>query len=346
MTGAAQPKVGLKPLLAKVAEGAALSEDEAAHAFDVMMSGEATPAQIGAFLMALRVRGETVAEITGATRTMRAKATKIRVPSRSIDVVGTGGDNHGTYNISTATALVVAGCGVPVAKHGNRAFSSRSGAADVLDTLGVNLEASPDLVQRSIIEAGIGFLLAPMYHSAMRHVGPPRAELGIRTIFNILGPMSNPGMVKRLLVGTFSERWVEPMARVLGNLGAERAWVVHGSDGLDELTTTGPSRVAECHRGEIRLFEVVPEDAGVPRARLEDLKGGTPVENATAVGELLGGAPGPYRDIVLLNAAAALLVAGSVGTLREGAALAARSIDEGAAKSALEGMLSIVGKAL
>jgi anthranilate phosphoribosyltransferase len=346
MSGVTQQQAGLKPLLAKVAEGATLSEAEAAEAFDIMMSGGATAAQIGAFLMALRLRGETVEEITGATRTMRDKAIKIRVPSRSIDVVGTGGDAHGTYNISTATALVVAGCGVPVAKHGNRAFSSKSGAADVLDTLGVNLEASPELVQRSIVEAGIGFLLAPIYHSAMRHVGPARAELGIRTIFNILGPMSNPGLVKRLLVGTFSAHWVEPMAQVLGNLGAERAWVVHGSDGMDELTTTGPSTVAEFHQGHVRIFEVTPEDAGVPRARLEDLKGGTPVENATAVGELLSGAPGPYRDIVLLNAAAALIVAGSVNTLRDGVALAARSIDEGAAKSALEGMLSIVGKAL
>jgi anthranilate phosphoribosyltransferase len=346
MSGVTQQQAGLKPLLAKVAEGATLSEAEAADAFNIMMSGGATAAQIGAFLMALRLRGETVEEITGATRTMRDKAIKIRVPSRSIDVVGTGGDAHGTYNISTATALVVAGCGVPVAKHGNRAFSSKSGAADVLDTLGVNLEASPELVQRSIVEAGIGFLLAPIYHSAMRHVGPARAELGIRTIFNILGPMSNPGLVKRLLVGTFSAHWVEPMAQVLGNLGAERAWVVHGSDGMDELTTTGPSTVAEFHQGHVRIFEVTPEDAGVPRARLEDLKGGTPVENATAVGELLSGAPGPYRDIVLLNAAAALIVAGSVNTLRDGVALAARSIDEGAAKSALEGMLSIVGKAL
>lgn len=346
MTNGTQEMTGLKPLLAKLADGATLSEDEAAGAFNIMMSGEATSAQIGAFLMALRLRGETVDEIVGATRTMRGKMTKIRVPSRSIDVVGTGGDNHGTYNISTATALVVAGCGIPVAKHGNRAFSSRSGAADVLDTLGVNLEASPELVQRSIVEAGIGFLLAPIYHSAMRHVGPTRAEMGIRTIFNILGPMSNPGMVKRLLVGTFSEHWLEPMATVLGKLGAERAWVVHGRDGLDELTTTGPTLVAEVKGGEISRFEVTPEDAGLPRASLEDLKGGTPVENATAVGALLGGEEGPYRDIVLLNAAAALIVAGSVGNLRDGAALAARSIDEGAAKAALEGMLAIVGKAL
>ena len=346
MTNGTQEMTGLKPLLAKLADGATLSEDEAAGAFNIMMSGEATSAQIGAFLMALRLRGETVDEIVGATRTMRGKMTKIRVPSRSIDVVGTGGDNHGTYNISTATALVVAGCGIPVAKHGNRAFSSRSGAADVLDTLGVNLEASPELVQRSIVEAGIGFLLAPIYHSAMRHVGPTRAEMGIRTIFNILGPMSNPGMVKRLLVGTFSEHWLEPMATVLGKLGAERAWVVHGRDGLDELTTTGPTLVAEVKGGEISRFEVTPEDAGLPRASLEDLKGGTPVENATAVGALLGGEEGPYRDIVLLNAAAALIVAGSVGNLRDGAALAARSIDEGMAKAALEGMLAIVGKAL
>ncbi len=346
MTNGMQEMTGMKPLLAKLADGATLSENEAADAFNIMMSGEATPAQIGAFLMALRLRGETVEEMIGATRTMREKMLKIRVPSRSIDVVGTGGDNHGTYNISTATALVVAGCGVPVAKHGNRAASSKSGAADVLDTLGLNLEASPELVQRSIIEAGIGFLLAPIYHSAMRHVGPSRVEMGIRTIFNILGPMSNPGMVKRMLVGTFSDRWLEPIATVLGALGAERVWVVHGSDGMDELTTTGPSTVVEFKDGKVTRFEVTPEDAGLPRANLEDLKGGTPVENATAIGALLGGEEGPYRDIVLLNAAAALIVAGSVGNLRDGATLAARSIDEGAALAALEGMLAIVGKAL
>jgi anthranilate phosphoribosyltransferase len=346
MTDGATNTEGLKPVLAKLADGATLSADEAAGAFDIVMSGDATPAQIGAFLMALRLRGETIDEIVGATRTMREKMLKVRVPSRSIDVVGTGGDSHGTYNISTATALVVAGCGVPVAKHGNRAASSKSGAADVLSTLGINLEASPELVQRSIIEAGIGFLLAPIYHSAMRHVGPPRAEMGIRTIFNILGPMSNPAMVKRLLVGTFSDQWLEPMATVLGTLGAEHVWVVHGSDGMDELTTTGPSKVAEFKGGKVSQFEVTPEDAGLPRASLDDLKGGTPVENATAIGALLGGEPGPYRDIVLLNAAAALIVAGSVNNLKDGVGLAARSIDEGTAKAALEGMLAIVGKAL
>lgn len=346
MADGTQDMTGLKPFLAKLADGATLSEEEAAGAFNIMMSGEATPAQIGAFLMALRLRGETIDEIVGATRTMREKMLKVRVPSRSIDIVGTGGDAHNTYNISTATALVVAGCGVPVAKHGNRAASSQSGAADVLDTLGINLEASPELVQRSIVEAGIGFLMAPIYHSAMRFVGPSRGEMGIRTIFNILGPMSNPGQVKRLLLGTFSEQLLEPMATVLKTLGAEQAWIVQGADGMDEMTTTGPTKVIELKNGALRAFEVTPEDAGLPRASLEDLKGGTPVENATAIGALLGGEEGPYRDIVLLNAAAALIVAGSVNNLKDGVGLAARSIDEGAARNALEGMLAIVGKAL
>jgi anthranilate phosphoribosyltransferase len=336
----------LKPFLAIVAEGKTLTEAEAEAAFDVMMSGDATASQIGGFLMALRLRGETVEEITGAVRTMRDKSVKIKAPSGAIDVVGTGGDSHGTYNVSTATALVVAGCGVPVAKHGNRAASSKSGAADVLGTLGVDLEASPEAVQRSIAEAGIGFMMAPIYHSAMRHVGPARVEMGIRTIFNLLGPMSNPATVTRLLVGTFAEHWIEPMAQVLGKLGAERVWVVHGSDGMDELTTTGSSKVAELKDGEVRVFEVSPRDAGLPTAKLEDLKGGSPVQNAEAIGSLLGGAPGPFRDIVLFNAAAALVVAGSAGDLREGAAVAARSIDEGAARSALERMLTIVGKAV
>jgi anthranilate phosphoribosyltransferase len=336
----------LKPLLAKVADGHSLSESEAAAAFDIMMSGNATPSQIGAFLMALRLRGETVDEITGATRTMREKSLKISAPSGAIDVVGTGGDAHGTYNISTATALVVAGCGVPVAKHGNRAFSSKSGAADVLGALGINLEAPPETVERSIAEAGIGFLMAPQYHSAMRHVGPSRVEMGIRTIFNILGPMSNPAGVTRLLVGTFSDRWLEPMAQVLGNLGAERAWVVYGSDGMDELTTTGPSQVVEYYAGSIRKFEVTPEDAGLQRADLAALKGGDPAHNAAAIGALLAGKTGAYRDIVLLNAAAALIVAGRTDDLRDGAALAAEAIDSGAAKAALERMLTIIGQAV
>jgi anthranilate phosphoribosyltransferase len=334
----------LKPVLSQLAEGKTLSEAEAARAFDVMMSGAATPSQIGAFLMALRLRGETVEEITGATRTMREKALKVKAPADAIDVVGTGGDAHGTYNVSTATAIVVAGCGVPVAKHGNRAFSSQSGSADVLGALGIDLEAKPDAVERAIAEANIGFLMAPLYHGAMRHVGPSRVEMGIRTIFNILGPMANPAMVRRLLVGTFSAHWLEPMARVLGNLGAQRAWVVHGADGMDELTTTGPTKVVEFAGGATRTFEVTPADAGLPAASLEELKGGTPENNADAVRALLDGDAGPYRDIVILNAAAALLVAGQVDSLREGAETAARSIDNGAARAALDKMIAIVGK--
>lgn len=334
----------LKPVLGQLAEGKTLSEDEAARAFDVVMSGAATPSQIGAFLMALRLRGETVEEITGATRTMRDKALKITAPAGAIDVVGTGGDAHGTYNVSTATAIVVAGCGVPVAKHGNRAFSSLSGSADVLGALGIDLEAKPDAVERAIAEANIGFLMAPLYHGAMRHVGPSRVEMGIRTIFNILGPMANPATVRRLLVGTFSEHWLEPMARVLGNLGAEKAWIVHGADGMDELTTTGPTKVVEFANGSIKSFAVTPQDAGLPTASLDDLKGGTPDENAAAIRSLVDGSPGPFRDIVLLNAAAALLVAGKADTLRDGAETAARGIDDGAAKGALDTMLSIVGK--
>jgi len=334
----------LKPVLGRLADGKTLSQDEAANAFDVVMSGAATPSQIGAFLMALRLRGETVDEITGATRTMREKALKVSAPAGAIDVVGTGGDAHGTYNVSTTTAIVVAGCGVPVAKHGNRAFSSLSGSADVLGALGVDLEAKPDAVERAIAEANIGFLMAPLYHGAMRHVGPSRVEMGIRTIFNILGPMANPATVKRLLVGTFSEHWLEPMARVLGNLGAEKTWVVHGSDGMDELTTTGPTKVVEFADGGIRSFSVTPADAGLPTASIDDLKGGTPEANATATRALLDGEKGPFRDIVLLNAAAALVVAGKADTLRSGAEIAARNIDDGAAKAALAKMLSIVGK--
>ncbi len=334
----------LKPVLGRLAEGETLSQDEAANAFNVVMSGAATPSQIGAFLMALRLRGETVDEITGATRTMREKALKVSAPAGAIDVVGTGGDAHGTYNVSTTTAIVVAGCGVPVAKHGNRAFSSLSGAADVLGALGIDLEAKPDAVERAIAEANIGFLMAPLYHGAMRHVGPSRVEMGIRTIFNILGPMANPATVKRLLVGTFSEHWLEPMARVLGNLGAEKTWIVHGSDGMDELTTTGPTKVVEFADGGIRSFSVTPDDAGLPTASLADLKGGTPEANAAATRALLDGEKGAFRDIVLLNAAAALVVAGKADTLHSGAEIAARSIDDGAAKAALDKMLSIVGK--
>ena len=331
----------MKPLLAKVAGGEALNAGEAEAAFDIIMSGDATPAQIGAFLMALRVRGETVDEITGAVTIMRAKALKVTAPADAIDVVGTGGDASGTFNISTGAALVVAACGVPVAKHGNRALSSKSGAADVLVALGVDIEADMALVERSIREAGIGFLMAPRHHSAMRHVAGPRAELGTRTIFNLLGPLSNPAGVTRQFTGAFARQWIEPMAQVLGNLGSERAWVVHGSDGLDEMTTTGPSYVAELKDGKIATFEVTPEDAGVARATPEDLKGGTPEDNAKALTAVLDGAPGPYRDVVLYNAAGALLVAGKAKTLTEGVALAANAIDVGRAKATLETLITI-----
>lgn len=331
----------LKALLAVVADGRTLTEEQAQLGFDVMMSGNATPAQMGAFLMALRVRGETVDEITGAARTMRAKAAHVKAPENAIDLVGTGGDNVGTWNVSTASALVVAGCGVPVAKHGNRAFSSRAGSADVLSALGVNLDCDLQFVERAIVEAGVGFMMAPRHHSATRHVAGPRVELGTRTIFNILGPLSNPAGVRHLLVGVFARKWIEPMARTLGNLGAVRAWVVHGSDGLDELTTTGPSFVAELKDGAVRTFEVTPEDAGLKRAKIEDLKGGLPADNAAAVQALLDGKPGPFRDIVKLNAGAALLIAGKAKDLKAGAAMAADAIDSGKAKACLTKLVEV-----
>ncbi len=334
----------LKPLLAKVANANSLSVDEAEAAFDIIMSGDATEAQIGAFLMALRVRGETVDEITGAVRTMRAKALAAQAPAGAIDVVGTGGDGSGTYNISTAAAIVVAGSGVPVAKHGNRALSSKSGAADVLGALGVNIDADLGLVERAIAEAGIGFLMAPRHHSAMKYVGPARVQMGVRTIFNILGPLSNPAGVTRQFTGVFSLAWIEPMAEVLRNLGCEAAWVVHGADGLDELTTTGPSHVAELKDGAITTFEVSPEDAGLPIAKPADLKGGDAELNADALLAVVDGAPGPYRDVVIYNAAGALIVAGKAEDLKSGAALAAAAIDDGKAKASLEKMIAITNE--
>jgi anthranilate phosphoribosyltransferase len=329
----------LKPLLAQVAAGRSLSESEAEAAFDIIMSGNATPSQMGALLMALRVRGETVDEITGAARTMRAKALTIDAPPGTIDTVGTGGDASGSFNISTASALVVAGCGVPVAKHGNRAFSSRSGAADVLSALGVNIDADMPIVRRCLWEIGICFLMAPRHHSAMRHVGPTRVELGTRTIFNLLGPLSNPAGARRLLVGVFAPEWVRPMAEVLGRLGAERAWVVHGS-GMDEITTTGVTKVAEYRDGKVTEFDVTPEDAGIGFADIDDLKGGEPAHNAALMRDLLGGAHGKLRDIVLLNSAAALVVAGRAGDLREGAGMAARTIDGGMARQLLDRLVA------
>jgi anthranilate phosphoribosyltransferase len=326
----------IKPFIAKVASGASLTEAEAYDVFAAMMDGDVTPAQIGAFLMALRVRGETVEEITGGARVMRERVVPVTAPGGAIDTCGTGGDGSGSYNISTAVALVVAATGVPVAKHGNKALSSRSGSAEVLQALGVNVDLETADIERCLGNANIAFMLAPRHHTAMKHVAPVRVELGTRTVFNLLGPLSNPARAPFQLLGVFDGRWVAPLAHVLRNLGATRVWVVHGEDGLDEITTTGSTRVAELKDGEVREFTLTPEDAGLPRATAADLKGGDPAHNAAALAELLGGRKGAYRDIVLLNAAAALVVAGKAADLKSGVALAADALDSGAAKATLE----------
>ena len=335
------PASELNRLLQKVAKGSSLDEAEMATALETMTSGVASPVQMAAFLMALRARGETVAEITGACRLMRSRMLPVEAPEGAVDIVGTGGDGHGTYNVSTCAAFVAAGAGVPIAKHGNRSVSSLSGASDVLAALGVKLDVPPVTISRAIAAAGVGFMWAPMHHPAMKHWAPVRAELGIRTIFNLLGPLSNPAGVTRQVVGVFDDRWVEPLAEVLRNLGSVHAWVVHGSDGLDELTTTGSTRVAELKAGAISVFEVTPEDAGLPRATLAQLKGGDAQANAAAIREVLGGEPGPFRDIVLLNAAAALIVGGKSARLTEGVERAGRSIDTGAAAQALDRLIAI-----
>ena len=336
----------LKALLGVVATGTPLSERQAETAFEIIMSGDATPSQIGAFLMALRIRGETVDEITAAARIMRAKAAHIVAPAGAIDIVGTGGDASGTLNISTGAALVVAGCGVPVAKHGNRAASSRSGSSDVLGALGVNIDADFSLIEKSIREAGIGFMMAPRHHSATRHVAGPRVELAVRTIFNVLGPLSNPAFVRRLLVGVFAREWVEPLAAVLGRLGSERAWVVHGAGGLDELTSVGETFVAEWRDGKVRSFTLTAADAGLAEGRIEALKGGDGEYNAAQLRAVLDGAPGAYRDAVLMTAGGALVVAGRAATLADGVAQAAASIDGGKAAAALARMVEITNEAL
>lgn len=333
----------MKELLALVADGTALTERQSEAAFDIIMSGNATPAQVGGFLMALRVRGETVEEITGAARTMRAKALKVDVPADAMDNVGTGGDGAKTYNVSTAASFVIAGAGVPVAKHGNRALSSRSGAADVLTHLGVNTDCDMALVKKAIDEVGICFFMAPRHHTAMRHVAGPRVELGTRTLFNILGPLSNPGMVKTQLVGVFAKDWVVPMAETLGKLGSTRAWVVHG-DGLDELTLAGPTTVASLQNGTVETFEVTPEDAGLARAPLDAVRGGDPEHNAAALRDVLEGAAGAYRDIVLLNAGAALVVAGKADDVKTGTEIAADSIDSGKAKAKLDALVEMTNR--
>ncbi|HET6182079.1 MAG TPA: anthranilate phosphoribosyltransferase [Acetobacteraceae bacterium] len=325
----------LKPVLAKLAGGASLSEAEAEAAFDVIMAGEATPAQIGALLMAMRVRGETVAEITGAVRAMRARMSAVEAPEDAIDVCGTGGDNAGTLNVSTAVTFVLAACGVPVAKHGNRALSSRTGGADVLAALGVNVDVALERLPEILRSAGCAFLFAPRHHPSMRHAAGPRVELGTRTIFNLLGPLANPARVRRQLTGVFDPDWAVPMAETLGRLGTERAWIVHGQ-GLDELTVAGESQVVALERGEVRRFAVTPEDAGLPRAPVAAIRGGDAAANAAAIRALLGGARSPYRDTVVLNAAAALVVAGKAADVRAGAALAIRALDTGDAAAVLE----------
>ncbi len=343
----AQAENALRPLLAKVADGIALNEAEAAKAFRILMTGQATPGQIGAFLMALRTRGETVEEITGAARVLRKQALSIKAPKGAIDTCGTGGDGLGTQNISTAAALVVAGAGVPVAKHGNRALSSKSGSADALEALGVKLRVDPKRVERALQQAKIGFLFAPRHHQAMRHVAGVRKELGTRTVFNLLGPLANPAGAKRQLLGVYSPDWVAPMARVLKKLGTTRAWVVHGKDGLDELTTTTTTTVAALSKGRIRSFEIAPEDAGLARAKPAALKGGDARANANAILRLLAGGHGPFRDVVLLNAAAALVIAEKARNLKQGVALATDAIDTGAAQLSLRKLVEITnaGKA-
>ncbi len=333
----------LVPFIARAGRGEALTPEEAGRAFDIVMSGQATPAQMGGFLMALAARGETTAEIAAGARALRSRMRPMTAPAGAMDIVGTGGDGKGTLNVSTATALVVAACGVTVAKHGNRAASSRSGAADVLAACGVDLEAGYDLVQRAIDEAGIGFMAAPRHHAAMRHVMATRRELGARTVFNLLGPLCNPAGVKRYLLGVFARRWLEPVARVLAELGAERAWVVHSGDGCDELTLAGDNTVAVLEDGHINIVTVRAGEAGLAPRPLAAIAGGTPQDNARALTALLAGAPGAYRDTVVLNAAAALIVAGRADSLAAGAEQAAEAIASGRAREKLERLASIAG---
>ena len=325
----------LKSALHKIGSRIDLTGEEMRAAMTVIMSGEATPSQIGAFLMGMRVKGETVGEIAAAVSILREKMVRVEAPDDAIDIVGTGGDGAGTLNISTAAAIVVAAAGVPVAKHGNRALSSKSGSAEALQALGVRLDLTPAQISRCMTEAGIGFMFAPAHHPAMKHVGPTRLELGTRTMFNLLGPQSNPAGVKRYMLGVFAMEWVEPVAAALLANQTTAAWVVHGSDGLDEITTTGPSFVAQIKNGNLTSFEVKPEEAGIARATLADLKGGDPQHNAIVLKAMLDGALGPYRDIVVLNAAAAFIVADRAETLRAGVKLAEAAIDSGKARQTL-----------
>lgn len=331
----------IKAALNKIASRKDLTGEEMRGVMRTIMAGEATPSQIGAFLMGMRVKGETVVEIAAAVSIMREQMIPVVTSDEAIDIVGTGGDGAGTLNISTATAIVVAACGVPVAKHGNRALSSKSGASQVLEALGVKLDLTPAEIGAAVDKAGIGFMFAPMHHPAMKHVGPSRTEMGTRTLFNLLGPQSNPAGVRRYLLGVYDEQWVEPVAAALLANRAIKAWVVHGSDGLDEITTTGPTHVAQIEGGSLTTFEITPEQYGLPRATLDDLRGGEPADNALAMTQLFDGAPGAYRDIVLLNSAAALFVADRVDTIEAGIAMARDAIDSGKAKQTLARLVAV-----
>lgn len=330
--------------LTKLLDGHNLTREESAYAFQIMMNGGATPAMMAALMVALRMKGESVDEITGAALAMRTKMTKIRAPEGTIDTCGTGGDHSGSFNISTAVALVVAGCGVPVAKHGNRSVSSRSGSADVLKSLGVNLDAGERYVERALAEAHICFMMAPRFHAAMRHIAPVRAELGVRTVFNLLGPLSNPAGAKRQLIGVYDKKWLLPLAEVLRELGTDKAWLVHGVDGMDEVTTAAITHVVELKDGNITSFDIHPESLGIAPPKTDALKGGDAHFNARALTGLLSGDAGAYRDIVLLNAAAALMVADKAATLEEGMALATQSIDSRKAKEALAQLVMITNE--
>lgn len=332
----------IRPLIG-LAASRPLTGVEAEIAFSALFDGAATPAQIGGLLMALRVRGETVDEIAAAARAMRARMHRVRAPEGAMDIVGTGGDGKGTLNISTATAFVVAGAGVAVAKHGNRNLSSKSGAADALVQMGINVMGGAAVAQQALDRAGICFMMAPMHHPAMRHVGPPRAELGTRTIFNLLGPLTNPGSVRQQLTGTFSRDWIRPMAEVLRDLGSDRAWLVHGADGTDEISIAGETHVAELKNGQINEMIVIPSDAGLPTHPFDSILGGEPAQNAAAFRQLLNGEKGAYRDAVLLNSAAALLIAGKASDLHHGVELARDSIDSGKAKARLAALAEVTG---
>jgi anthranilate phosphoribosyltransferase len=342
---AAVPGNAFKPIVARVANGQPLSLVEAEAAFDLLLEGAATPAQIAAFLMALRVRGETVEEIRGAVSAMRAKMLPVEAPSNAIDIVGTGGDNSGSFNVSTLAAIITAACGAPVAKHGNVAATSQSGSADVLSTLGVKIGLSPQGVAACLNEANIAFMLAKTHHPAMRHVGPVRSELGTRTIFNLLGPQCNPAGVKRLLLGVFDRRWLQPIAEALGALGAERVIVVHGADGLDEISTTGPTEIVEWRDGALHRSSITPAEVGLRQASLAELKGGDAAFNAAALRRVLAGEQSAYRDIALFNAAGGLIAAGLAADFQEGISRASAAIESGAAAKTLDKLIAASQKA-